>query len=64
MRQVVAPLLVALFFSVGCSGMSNAEQGVLSRGAAGATGGPIIGAVAGSAALGAAAGGGAGLLGG
>jgi hypothetical protein len=45
-------------FSIGCSGMSNTQQRVLSGGAVGATGGAIIGAVAGSAALGAAAGGG------
>ena len=64
MRQAVAPLLVALWFSVGCSGMSYTQQRVLSGGAVGASGGAIIGAVAGSAALGAAAGGGAGLLGG
>jgi osmotically inducible lipoprotein OsmB len=64
MGKAVAPLVVALLFSVGCSGMSNTQQRVLSGGAVGATGGAIIGAVAGSAALGAATGGGAGLLGG
>ena len=64
MRKAVVSLLVALLFSVGCSGMSNTQQRVLSGGAVGASGGAIIGAVAGSAALGAAAGGGAGLLGG
>ena len=64
MRKAVAPLLVALLFSVECSGMSYTEQRVLSGGAVGATGGAIIGAIAGSAALGAVAGGGAGLLGG
>jgi hypothetical protein len=64
MRKAVAPLVFALLFSVGCSGMSNTQQRVLSGGAVGASGGAIIGAVAGSAALGAAAGGGAGLLGG
>ena len=64
MPKTVVSLLVALLFSVGCSGMSNTQQRVLSGGAVGASGGAIIGAVAGSAALGAAAGGGAGLLGG
>lgn len=64
MRKLVAPLVVALLFSTGCSGMSNTQQRVLSGGAVGASGGALIGAVAGSAALGAAAGGGAGLLGG
>jgi len=64
MRKAVAPLLVALLFSGGCSGMSYTEQRVLSGGAVGATGGAVIGALAGSATLGAAAGGGAGLLGG
>jgi hypothetical protein len=64
MGKAVAPLVVVLLFSVGCSGMSNTQQRVLSGGAVGATGGAIIGAVAGSAALGAATGGGAGLLGG
>ena len=64
MRKAVAPILVALGFSVGCSSMSYTQQRILSGGAVGASGGAIIGAVAGSAALGAAAGGGAGLLGG
>jgi osmotically inducible lipoprotein OsmB len=64
MQKAVVSLLVALLFSVGCSGMSNTQQRVLSGGAVGASCGAIIGAVAGSAALGAAAGGGAGLLGG
>lgn len=64
MRKAVALLLIALWFSFGCSGMSYTQQRVLSGGAIGATGGAVIGAVAGSAALGAAAGGGAGLLGG
>lgn len=58
MRKAVAPLLISLLFSIGCSGMSNTQQRVLSGGAVGATGGAIIGAVAGSAALGGAAGGG------
>ena len=64
MRKTVALLLVGLWFSLGCSGMSYTQQRVLSGGAIGASGGAIIGAIAGSAALGAAAGGGAGLLGG
>lgn len=62
MRKATALFLVAILLCVGCSGMSNTEQRVLSGGAIGASGGALIGALAGSAAIGAAAGGGAGLL--
>jgi hypothetical protein len=64
MRKATVLFLVVILFSWGCSGMSYTEQRVLSGGAIGATGGALIGAVAGSAGIGAAAGGGAGLLGG
>jgi osmotically inducible lipoprotein OsmB len=62
MKKVVVLFLVVALVVVGCSGMSNTQQRVLSGGAVGASGGALIGWAAGNPAVGAAIGGGAGAL--
>uniref|UniRef100_A0A7V4LC55 YMGG-like Gly-zipper domain-containing protein n=1 Tax=Desulfobacca acetoxidans TaxID=60893 RepID=A0A7V4LC55_9BACT len=61
MKKAVVLVLV-LAFMVGCSGMSNTQQRVLSGGAIGASSGALIGWAAGNPAVGAAIGGGAGAV--
>ena len=63
-KSMIAASAVLGLSLAGCSGMSDTEQRVLSGGAIGATGGAIIGAMAGSPGWGAAIGGAAGLAGG
>jgi uncharacterized membrane protein len=62
MKKVLVLALVATFLVVGCGGMTNTQQRVLSGGAIGASSGALIGWAAGNPAVGAAIGGGAGAM--
>ena len=64
MKGVVIVVSLTALLIVGCSGMSNTEQRVLSGGAIGAGGGALIGWAAGCPACGAAIGAGTGMVGG
>jgi uncharacterized membrane protein len=64
MKGVVIVVSLTALLMVGCSGMSNTEQRVLSGGAIGAGGGALIGWAAGCPACGAAIGAGTGMVGG
>lgn len=63
MKKIFLGLMIVVLL-IGCSGMSNTQQRVLSGGAMGASGGTLIGWAAGCPACGAAIGGAAGAAGG